>query len=592
LAVLIRRALRLVYRSNPRGFFFALLLGLVGGLIAGVQVLIARHALNVLVHQNAINASFRPIVWPLAALIGAGLLGGLAGVVQTQQIRVLGDQAHRYVVSRVLEVTAALELEEFDAPTFFDRLQRVMNNAADQPVTMTRSLITIVGTTVGAVAIAAAVIAIHPALVPVLFVAALPAVGLARLGGRFEYQFTVDQTPPLRLRDYFERILTTRDFAKEVRAFDLGPAIRHRWDTRFTTYLADLRRHVVRLGAVRMVTVLVTLSAMTATIGVLLWLVDTHRITLGAAGAAVVAVQLLGGRITSLVGSIGGLYASGLFLEEMDNFVDVIPTGVTPAEPAPPLSPFECLTVNDVHYTYPGATTEALAGVSLTIRGGEVVALVGENGSGKTTLAKILAGLLPPTAGTVNWDSSTIGASAMPAVRRSVAVLFQDFARYELSATENIGFGDVSRLADTGQVVEAGRRAGADPFLSTLPSGYDTPLSRVYAGGRDLSIGQWQRVALARAYMRDAPFLILDEPSASLDPRAERALFDQIRDAMRDRSVLLITHRLASVRDAARIYVLAAGMIVEDGTHDELLAHDGLYAELFRLQADAYAKDN
>jgi ATP-binding cassette subfamily B protein len=184
-----------------------------------------------------------------------------------------------------------------------------------------------------------------------------------------------------------------------------------------------------------------------------------------------------------------------------------------------------------------------------------------------------------------------VSADTMPAVRQSVAVLFQDFARYELSGTDNIGFGDVSRVSDSASIEEAGRRAGADSFLAALPEGYDTFLSRVYAGGRDLSIGQWQRVALARAYMRDAPFLILDEPSASLDPRAERALFDQIRDAMHGRTVLLITHRLASVRDAARIYVLGGGTIVEEGTHDELLARGGLYAELFRLQADAYAQD-
>jgi ATP-binding cassette subfamily B protein len=173
-----------------------------------------------------------------------------------------------------------------------------------------------------------------------------------------------------------------------------------------------------------------------------------------------------------------------------------------------------------------------------------------------------------------------------------VAVLFQDFAKYQLSARENVGFGDIDRLHDLDGIVAASHRAGADEFLTGLPDGYETPLSRVYAGGRDLSIGQWQRVALARAYLRDAPFLILDEPSASLDPRAERALFDQIRDAMQGRTVLLITHRLASVRDAHEIYVLAHGTVVEHGTHGSLLAQNGLYAELYRLQADAFAADS
>ena len=583
---LVGRALRLVWRAGPVGLVVTMVLGIVRALIAFAQVLVARHALNVLLRQNAANASFRPVVAPLVLLVAAGFLGGLAQVIQAAQTRLLGEQTRRYALSRVLDVTAAAELETFDDPSFFDRLQRVVTNAATQPVIITQNLIMLIGTAAGAVAVAAAVVAIHPALVPVLLVAALPALLLARYGGHLEYAFTVNQTTRIRQRDYFERVMTTREFAKEVRAFALAPALRHRWDRRVVDYLRDFKRHLTRIGAINVATTVLALAGMGGALSLLLWLVDTHRITLGAAGAAIVAIQLLGSRVSGLVTSIGGLFESGLYLEEMEAFVAATPPA---AEPATALPPFARLSVRGVSYRYPGSTALALSDVSLDLEHGQVIALVGENGSGKTTLAKILAGLLPPTTGAVRWDDLQLTAAEAADVRRSVAVLFQDFARYELTGTENIGFGDVARMDDPSLISEAAHRAGADEFLVTLPAGYDTPLSRVYAGGRDLSIGQWQRVALARAYLRNSPFLILDEPSASLDPRAERALFEQIRDAMAGRTVLLITHRLASVRDADRIYVLASGEIVEHGTHAELLGSNGLYAELYRFQADAYA---
>ena len=582
------RALGLVRHASPLGLAVAVILGVVTAAIAATQVLVARHALDVLLRQNAGSHSLRPVVAPLALLIGAGLVGSIAGALQSQQARLLGDRAQRYVVSQVLDVAATVELEQFDDPSFFDRLQRVITNAADQPVAVTKSLINLGAALIGTVAVGAAVIAINPLLVPVLVVAGLPALALARFGGRMEYRFTVSQTARLRQRDYLARVLTTREFAKEVRAFSLATPLRSRWDRRFGDYLGDLRRHLVRLTAVSVSSTFVAVAGTSATLALLLWLVAAHRISLGAAGAAVVAIQLLSGRIASLVGSIGTLFESGLFLAEMETFLDASPSPSTPRSVSA-LPPFASLQVDDISYTYPGSSAPALRDVSISLRRGEVIALVGENGSGKTTLAKILAGLLPPAQGVVRWDGTELSPDLGEAVRRGVAVLFQDFGRYELSAAENIGFGDVSRIDDADAVVGAARRAGADEFLARLPDAYQTPLSRVYERGRDLSIGQWQRVALARAYLRDAPFLILDEPSASLDPRAERALFDQIRDAMADRTVLLITHRLASVRDADRIYVLAGGEIAEHGTHAELIATGGLYAELFQLQAEAFA---
>jgi len=246
------------------------------------------------------------------------------------------------------------------------------------------------------------------------------------------------------------------------------------------------------------------------------------------------------------------------------------------------------IALSEVSYTYPGSTEPAVDHVDLRIGAGEVVSLVGENGSGKTTLAKLIAGLYRPTEGTIYWDGIDTSGLEPADVRRSVASIFQDFVRYQLSALENIGLGEPDRVEDETAARAAAEQAGAAGFLEALPQGYQTILSREYADGRDLSVGQWQRVALARAFRRDAPLVILDEPTAALDPRAEHALFADVRRLLQGRSALLISHRFSSVRTADRIYVLEAGAVVESGSHDELMALSGLYSELFQLQARAY----
>jgi ATP-binding cassette subfamily B protein len=464
----------------------------------------------------------------------------------------------------------------------------VQASATTRPFQVTQALLGLVGGLTATVGVGAVLVGIHPVLLPLLLLGGLPMVLTNRRESRLEFGFTVDQTPPQRQRLYLSYLLTTRDEAKEVRAFDIGGPLSRRFDGLYGRFLTDLARHLRRRSVLSVVGNLGAAVVLTGTLLVLVWLIGQGEVSVAEAGAAIVAIRMLQGQVQALLRGMQSIFEAGLFLHDVDEFMELGAAAREDEAGAEAPASVEEIVVDDVHFAYPGSRTEALRGVDLRIRRGQVVALVGENGSGKTTLAKILAGLYDPTAGAVRWDGHDTRSFSRAAVRARVAVIFQDFVRYAFTARENIAVGRFDDAVDDARTVAAARRAGADGFLAGLPEGYDTILSRMFKGGRDLSGGQWQRVAIARAFYRDAQLMILDEPTAALDPRAESALYESLREVLAGRTAVFISHRFSSVRAADVIYVLEEGRVLEAGSHDELMAREGRYAELFRLQAAAY----
>jgi ATP-binding cassette subfamily B protein len=587
---LVWASLKLVSGVGRADFLLSALLEATGGGAVLVQLLAGKAILTtVLVSgDHGEGGGLGRALGPVIAFIAATLVQRATSSLRMQRTAILGDLVKRRAMEQVLDVAEAVELEAFETPGFFNRLQRAKADGTSRPLNLVYGLLGLVGAVAATIGVAVALAVIEPVLLVFLTAAYLPLWFARRKVGRDTYQFYVAWTQNRRGRDYLESVLTGRDEAKEVRAFRLGPLLRSRWRTLCDEYMAGMRRyHRSRLRTTLLSGVLSSVLVV-ANVAFIVVLWQRGNMTLAAAGTALAGLQILGSQLEELATSSGSLYESALFLGEFHDFLELQRTVDARRPTATPPHGFERLTVDHLTFHYPGSDAPALDDVSISVDKGEIVALVGENGSGKTTLAKLLAGLYRPSDGAVRWDGVDVAECDPQLVRGAVAVIFQDFVRYKLSARENIGVGSSDCLDDDAAIERAARLAGAHGFLSALPRGYDTILSKEFKGGRDLSVGQWQRVALARALLRDAPFVVLDEPTAALDPRAESDLFESLHGVLRGRTALLISHRFSSVRSADRIFVLDKGRVVEQGTHAELMARRGLYAELFTLQAEAY----
>jgi ATP-binding cassette subfamily B protein len=588
---LLLDSIKLVWEAGRNVFLLTSTLQLVAALGIAVQLFVGKEVLEAVLGAGE-SVEFGDLVPVLAALVAIMVALDLAQAIENEQTRVLGELVGRRAIDRVLDVSTRIDLLAFESPDFYDRLQRAQAHGHFRALQTVSGLLGMVGAAVAGVGIVAALAALQPLLLPFVLIGYLPLWIVASKNTRDLYFFTREMTPNERQRNYLQHVLMGRSAAKEVRAFNLASFLRGRYDRLYDERIAELRRLAKRRTARSLVGSVASAGVTVGTVGMLSWLYVSDRMTLAATGAAVFGLYQLASRLRALHFSATSLYEATLFIRDYSSFLTLEPALDATAVTRPAPQSFDRLSVEDVSFTYPDSEEPAVDGVSLEVRKGEVVALVGENGSGKTTLAKMLAGLYRPATGRIRWDDTDLAEVDPEELRRSVAVIFQDFERYLLPARENVGLGREERLEDFAAIVEAAQRADAHDFLDTLPEGYETMLGREFSGGYDLSIGQWQRVALARAFFRDAPFVILDEPTASLDARAESRLFERMRTLLEGRSVVLISHRFSSVRSADRIYVLHEGRVVEDGSHAELMALGGLYAELFTLQARAYVEQH
>jgi ATP-binding cassette subfamily B protein len=525
------------------------------------------------------------VAFTAAATLFTFLIDLLGGMVSEWQGYIVADHMNDVILAKSIEV----DLEYYESARYYDTLHRAQREASSRPISIVNGLAKIGQNSISLLAIAGLLLSFHWIVAAILFAAVISGTAVRLRYSGSMYRWQRGQTSTERQAGYLNWMLTDSGHAKEIRLFNLGPL----FIRRFRDVRRKLRRG--RLAIMRRRSIADFLAQTFATAAIYgsyayvsyqaMW----GQITLGDLVMYYQAFQRVQGFFQGILGSLARLYEDNLFLSNLYEFLDLKRTVSEPLHATPVPQPMQSgIVVNHVNFQYPEGTRKVLEDVSLTIRPGEVVALVGENGSGKTTLIKLLCRLYDPTGGAITIDGIDLRRFETKALRNEIAIIFQDYAHYHLTARENIWFGNIALAPDHERVIAASRRSGADDVIRTLPHGYDTILGKRFEAGEELSIGEWQKVALARAFMRDAQIIVLDEPTSSMDAKAEYEAFQNFHQLVSGRTAILISHRFSTVRMADRIYVMQHGSIVEGGSHEELLRLGGTYARLFEMQALHY----
>jgi ATP-binding cassette subfamily B protein len=597
----------------PRAFVPVVTLW-VGKLIVDTVVAGGRHSVS------------RFSLWELLILEAGVVLGGQIMTRASSLLEgLLGNQLSNYLNIRLMEHAATLDLHNFENPTFYDRFDRARRQTAGR-AGIIMQLFQLGEDLLSLISLSAMLLVYSPWLLLLLAVAVLPSFFGETHFASLEYLFSFNWAPGRRRLDYLLYLGASDKTAKEVQLFGLAGWIISRFRRLSERLYEENKRLSIRKSAVGTALLSISTAGYYAAYAVILMRAVNGVISIGSLTFLAGSFQRSRDLIQRLLLSASSIYEQALFLKDLFDFFEMKPTIVSPpAAPAVPRRIREGFVFENVGFRYPDSENWAVRHVSFQIRPGERIAFVGENGAGKTTLTKLLARLYDVTEGRILLDGKDLRSYDLDSIRRAVGVIFQDFVRYDLRFDENIGVGGIDQVRSyldindnsishnghnghNGKVVEAfavqpegleplsipktiisaADKSLASSILTQLPKGYGQMLGRRFEGGVELSGGEWQKIALARAYMRDAQILILDEPTAALDARAEYEVFVRFSNLLAGRTAIIISHRFSTVRMADRIIVLKKGRVVEEGTHARLVAAAGLYAELFALQAEGY----
>ncbi|HXV83632.1 MAG TPA: ABC transporter ATP-binding protein, partial [Candidatus Binatia bacterium] len=489
----------------------------------------------------------------------------------------------------IIQKALTLDLAFFEHPDFYDRLQNARRESGYKPVELINDSFLIVQNTITLISFAVLLLRFSPWLVVVLVITSIPAFIAETRFSKEGFRLLSRRAPETRQVNYLSRLLTEDTSAKEVKLFNLGETLLARYMTLFEKFFREdkslaLRRAVAGFGL-----------GLIATLGFygsyawIVWRTVQGQISLGDMTLYLAIFRQGQSTFQGILSGIGSIYENNLFMANLFDFFGLKPQmGVASRMKSLPVPLRQGIEFRGVGFRYPDSEEWTLRDISLTVRCGEKIALVGPNGAGKTTLIKLLSRLYDPSEGAILIDGIDIRELDPLDLRQRIGVIFQDFVRYHVPASENIGFGQIEASDKLEQIIESARKSDAHSIIENLPNGYQTMLGRWFHGGHELSVGQWQKIALARGFMRDAEILVLDEPTASLDAETEYEIFRRFQELTVGKMAILISHRFSTVRMADRIVVIQKGRIAEMGSHDDLLDQGGLYSYLFSLQAAGY----
>jgi len=586
------QAVRLVWETNPWATVGLGFLTLAGALLPASQAWVGKLIVDGVVaciQKGADPERVKTVFFYLILELALFLLGTLLNQGRRLIQQLIQLQLANRIRGEVIRKALSLELAFFEDPDFYDRLQNARREAGYKPVDLIDDTFLIVQNTITLISFAVLLLRFSPWLLVILVTTSIPAfIAEARFSEQ-GFRLLTHRAPETRQINYLGRLLTEDSAAKEIKLFNLGEVLLARYMTLFEKFFQEdkslaFRRAIAGLGL-----------GLVATLGFygsyawIVWRTVKGVISLGDMTLYLSIFRQGQTTFQSILSAVGNIYENNLFMAHLFDFLDLKPQMAIAARhsrlPVPLTTGVE---FRDVGFRYPESEDWALRGINLKIRPGEKIALVGPNGAGKTTLIKLLSRLYDPTEGAIFIEDIDIRELDPVELRQKIGVIFQDFVRYHVPASENIGFGQIESLHRMDQIVESARKSGAHSIIENLPEGYATMLGRWFHGGHELSVGQWQKIALARAFMRDAEILVLDEPTASLDAETEYEIFRHFQELTVGKMAILISHRFSTVRMADRIAVIQEGRIAEIGTHDELMRLEAIYAQLFGMQAEGY----
>jgi ATP-binding cassette subfamily B protein len=589
----VRRAFAVVWEAHRPSALAMAAASLVGALLPAGQAWVGKLIVDEVV--QAINtgsgaaAGLRAVAPLLLMEFIMLVLQAANGQFRSLAEHILHARVNLSLNTRIIRKALELDLAHFENAEFYDKMQNARREADWRSLQIVNGGFYVAQNIITLLSFGVLLVRFSPWLAVVLFLATIPAFIAQSQFAELNFRVLSWRAPEYRRLTYLEHLLTDYDAVKEVKLFGLGEPLLGRYADLFWKFLREdqviaQRRSLASLGW----GMLATLSYYGAYAWIV-WRAVGGAITLGDMTLYLGIFRGSQNLFEAVFYGLGELYENGLFMSNLFAFLELKPQMIVAARPRPVPRAIEAgIEFREVSFRYEGHENWALAGINLRIRPGEKVALVGPNGAGKTTLIKLLTRLYDPTEGQILLDGVDLREYDPRDLRQRIGVIFQDFVRYHLAASENVGFGQIEALADRPRIEHAAAQSGADSVIRALPEGYETTLGRWFNKGRDLSGGEWQKIALARAFMRDCEVIVLDEPTAALDAENELRVFQQFRELTADKIAVLISHRFSTVRMADRIFVIEGGRISEEGTHGDLLLLGGTYARLFTLQAESY----
>ena len=593
---LIPRVFGFMWRSAPLLVAGTSALRIVEAVTPALTLWLMKVVVDRIVASLGSNVDWSYVLMPILVVTGLRLGNSLVSQINNIWGHILTERVYSAAHSQLLAKAASLDIAFFEAPQFYDRLTQAKRNV-NRIQSVVWGVPSFLQQFLSLSAVFGLLTILHPLAVVLLICATLPRIYYEGFTARRRFDMETEMMRNYRSSDYYGDLPTQREKIKEIRVFGLRQFL----VDRFYKFRDTIVRAIIKLN-VRFLKLDISINNLPTIAIALVWAYAVYRtalgeVTVGTLTMVVAAAQTAVSSLQGLISSGGNLFQNTLFITRFFELLDLDPKSVKGSlepprskSPARVPSPIRSgLELRNVSFTYPGTTIEILKDVSFSIPVGTKLAIVGENGAGKTTLIKLLVRFYDPNSGSIELDRTDYRDYDLRDIRANVSAVFQDFVRYQISASDNIGVGNVGHLANRDAIVEAAKKAGADEFVTKLPKGYETILGKTFDEGVDLSGGEWQNLAIARAFMSESQILFLDEPTAALDAFGEAALYERFARLTENKTVIFISHRFSTVRMADTIVVLEDGRVIEQGDHETLMKLDGKYRLMFSTQAARYA---